>query len=541
MTTRQRYSFLVRQISVMASVTVTGLLTDAPRFLTSLSERLRQMPIPGALRLSKVASLLAQRTSSPSLQLLQKGQINEAMAALRSKSQFEKGRFFSSPRTRHLRGIQQELTATMGGPASDATSRNHMKQTSATNLRVLLFLTNSRPHTLSGYTERSRGTIESLTRSGVEVFPTTRLGYPAVVGRFARSNVEAEGDITYTRLIPWFMPINASVVRTKTVKALVRQAAAQDISLMHTTTPFRNALIVSKAASCLGVPWIYEVRGEPEKTWLAKRESLGDLEAQQSELYQCSRNQELEAMKAADAVVVLSKVQKQSIREHGVSASKIHVVPNAVDGVQLQEFRAKGIARSEARKLLDLPVEKKLVGIISSLVEYEGIDVLLRAVAQLPSDYECVVVGDGTARPSLEELKDRLQLGQRVHFVGRKPSEEIPYWYRALDVFAVPRKDTAVCRAVTPIKPVMALALGCSVVASDLPPLREITGGFAQYVPPESSEHMAEGILTAYHQEPPRAEKLDAFLDEHTWGHNAEIYKSIYQEVLEMNRNSSET
>lgn len=540
MRTRQRYSFLVRQFFVMTSVTVTGLLTDAPRFLASLSERLRQMPIPRALRLAKVASALAQRTSSPSLQLLQQGQISEALAALRSKSKLEIGSYLPSPRTRHLRGIQKELTARMGGPASDAVNRNQRKQDPATSLRVLLFLTNSRPHTMSGYTERSRGTIESLTRSGVEVFATTRLGYPAVVGKFARSNVEAEGDISYTRLIPWSMPIDASVVRTKTVKALVRQAAAQNISLMHTTTPFRNALIVSKAASWLGIPWIYEVRGEPEKTWLAKRESLGDLKAQDSELYRCSRNQELAAMKAADAVVVLSKVQKQSIQERGVSADKIYVVPNAVDGVQLQSFREKGMSRSEARKLLDLPVEKKLVGIISSLVEYEGIDVLLHAIAQLPSDYECIVVGDGTARPSLEELKDRLQLGQRVRFVGRKPSEDIPYWYRALDVFAVPRKDTAVCRAVTPIKPVMALALGCSVVASDLPPLREITGGFAQYVPPESSEHLAEGILTAYRQESPRAEKLGAFLDEHTWGHNAEIYKSIYQEVMEMNRKSSE-
>lgn len=59
-------------------------------------------------------------------------------------------------------------------------------------------------------------------------------------------------------------------------------------------------------------------------------------------------------------------------------------------------------------------------------------------------------------------------------FPGRVPAAEALAWYEALDAFVVPRLDTPVCRVVTPLKPLNALALGRPVLASELPALRSL-------------------------------------------------------------------
>ena len=50
------------------------------------------------------------------------------------------------------------------------------------------------------------------------------------------------------------------------------------------------------------------------------------------------------------------------------------------------------------------------------------------------------------------------------------------------------------CRTVTPLKALQAQALGIPVIASDLPALREVTGGVESYVPGEDPKALAEAI-----------------------------------------------
>ena len=80
------------------------------------------------------------------------------------------------------------------------------------------------------------------------------------------------------------------------------------------------------------------------------------------------------------------------------------------------------------------------------------------------------------ARPRLRSGSKSAALGlsERTIFTGRVRPEQARLYHLALDVFVVPRKDSAVTQAVTPLKPVEALASGRPVVASDLDALREI-------------------------------------------------------------------
>ena len=114
---------------------------------------------------------------------------------------------------------------------------------------------------------------------------------------------------------------------------------------------------------------------------------------------------------------------------------------------------------------------------VGTLNGYEGIDVLVDAVARLRRAGHAVhlrVVGDGPERAALEKRTADRGIADATTFTGRVPHDEVVAQHRAIDVFCVPRHDLPVTRLVPPLKPVEAMALGRPVVASDLPPLREI-------------------------------------------------------------------
>ena len=165
---------------------------------------------------------------------------------------------------------------------------------------------------------------------------------------------------------------------------------------------------------------------------------------------------------------------------------------------------------------------------------YEGLDTLLDAAARLPDNFAVLIVGDGAERSALQESAHRCGLADRVHFVGMKPTEGIESWYRMLDVFVVPRRDEEVCRTVTPLKPLLAMSLGIPVVASDLPALREVTGGHAAYVPAGDAVALAAAIVEEGRNasgEPSieRREDLQQWLAGRTWADCAKMLASVYR------------
>jgi len=65
--------------------------------------------------------------------------------------------------------------------------------------------------------------------------------------------------------------------------------------------------------------------------------------------------------------------------------------------------------------------------------------VLAEALSTLRSrTWFWLVVGDGPARPALEQQIAGLGLSDRVRLVGRAPSEELHAWYEASDLFVHP-------------------------------------------------------------------------------------------------------
>lgn len=398
--------------------------------------------------------------------------------------------------------------------------------------RVLHVLTNSLPDTRSGYTQRSHSIMLAEQQLGWKVAGATRIAYPVTVGVVGRPHTVEVDGIRLHRLMSDRLPGRQDDRLAEQARLLDQLVDHSRPSILHTTTDYTNALPVEAVARGRNIPWVYEMRGQLELTWLSKRPASLAEEAARSERLRLSRDRETACAQAADAVVVLSEVQRDDLVRRGVPQDKITVAPNAVDGRLLERRRT---TPAESRAERGLPGSGLWFGAVSSLVDYEGFDTLLHAVALLRQDgldAHCVLAGDGTSRPHLMALADELGIADLCQFPGRVGREEALGWVECLDAVVVPRRDTPVCRMVTPLKPVEAMALGRPVVGSNLPALAELIkpiGGLLSA--PDDARALAESLGTLVDNPSVVEAQVAAgreFAADRTWAAVGQRYDSLY-------------
>ncbi|WP_341394771.1 glycosyltransferase family 4 protein [Arthrobacter sp. G119Y2] len=397
---------------------------------------------------------------------------------------------------------------------------------------VLHVLTNSLPHTQSGYAQRTHSILKAQLELGWDVHAVTRLGYPVQVGKLAARDTDVIDGVAYHRLLPAKMPFGMDRRLQRQAEDMLALALTLRPAVLHTTTHFTNGLVTAAVAEALGIPWVYEVRGQLADTWASTRSDA----ARSSRRYLDFKACEARVMKRASLVPTLGTVMAEEIEAAGVDPAKLVLLPNAVGEYYLNE----PLAPSAARRELGLPETGQIIGTVSSLVDYEGLDDLLRAFALLAPKHPrltCLIAGDGSSAPGLKALAAELGIDRRVLFPGRVSRESAHLYHQALDVFVVPRKDLNVTRAVTPLKPVEAMACCTPVVASSLPALRELVndGGNGALVPAEDPDALAAS-LDRLLGDPDLLERLGRngrrfVLDTRTWQANARLCLEKYDSL----------
>jgi glycosyltransferase involved in cell wall biosynthesis len=99
------------------------------------------------------------------------------------------------------------------------------------------------------------------------------------------------------------------------------------------------------------------------------------------------------------------------------------------------------------------------------LVYYKGLETALHALRSVPGTL--LIAGDGRSRPGLERLATRLNLKDRVRFLGRIPSDEdLIAHYLAADAFWFPSNARSEAYGLVQVE---AMASGCPVINTAIP------------------------------------------------------------------------
>jgi glycosyltransferase involved in cell wall biosynthesis len=119
-------------------------------------------------------------------------------------------------------------------------------------------------------------------------------------------------------------------------------------------------------------------------------------------------------------------------------------------------------ARAAARQAFGLPLHAKVVGNAGWLIQRKRFDVFLHVVKKLADrtpDLCAIIAGDGPERANLEDLARRLQVENRIRWLGWQ--HDLSPFYHAVDVLLFNSDWDAM-----PMTPVEAMSYAVPVVAS---------------------------------------------------------------------------
>lgn len=298
--------------------------------------------------------------------------------------------------------------------------------------------------------------------------------------------------------------------------------------VLHAHSPVLDVLPALRAGRRHTLPVVYELRA----LWEDAAVDHGTTR-EGSLRYRASRALETFALRHADHVTTICEGLRNEVVARGVPADRVTVIPNAVDTAQ---FRG-GVGADQALRR-ELGLEKAtVVGFAGSFYAYEGLDLLIDAVARLaPSrrDLRVLLVGGGPQESALRAQVASLGLADRILFTGRVPHADVQRYYELIDVLAYPRHRMRLTELVTPLKPLEAMAQGRILVASDVGGHRELVrDGDTGFLFPAGDvaalAHALERTLDCRADWPRYAAQARRFVEsERTWKSSIARYAPVY-------------
>jgi D-inositol-3-phosphate glycosyltransferase len=253
-------------------------------------------------------------------------------------------------------------------------------------------------------------------------------------------------------------------------------------------------------------------------------------EREQAVRYEIERR----TMAGSDRIVALTAVDRQQIIRHYGELAPIVVIPGGVD---LEAFRPQ--AKSEARERIGIDPNARVVLFVGRIQRLKGVETLLRAIAQVGDlDAQLLVVGGrrGNSHESreisrLQHLAAKLGVAQRTRFVGAVEHEDLPTYYAAADVSAMPSSYESFG-----LVAVESLACGTPVVATRVGGLRSIVrdGETGLLVPWRDPELFADRLRCVLSDGALRAQLASRARESvigYAWDRVAEEHLALYDEV----------
>ncbi|MEY8579120.1 glycosyltransferase family 4 protein [Corynebacteriaceae bacterium 6-324] len=387
------------------------------------------------------------------------------------------------------------------------------------SFKTVTILHSSLPHHPGGYSNRAQGLLKGISAHGVELVGYTRPGfYRERVDKNAAAPFPTDSvdGITYHHLSDTVRRGRGEFQYMESCIEIYKEVFQHESpQVVHVRSTYLIALPAIIAAKSLGIPVVYEVSG----LWELVFEGRGEVGRSNR-----ATLMENAAVKGATRTVTMNSAMAELLQSRIPNPPKIGLVPNAVD---LSKF--EGLPSWEDQE------EKYDLGYIGSLVDYEGLDLLLHAVADLRKRghiYTAKIVGRGHQLKPLKELSNELGLQDQVVFTGAVPADQVQSHFAQIRTIVLPRKSTPATECVTPLKPFEAMASKRALITSDVSALRELSRNGTASTVFENGNYvsLANAILNLSNNSGQRSSQLEEAFEMvrgyHSWDNIAKIMET---------------
>ena len=196
-----------------------------------------------------------------------------------------------------------------------------------------------------------------------------------------------------------------------------------------------------------------------------------------------------------DAAFVITKEIKDKLiqRLPHINPEKIRILPS---GANTDLYRP--MDQIQCRLRLNLENSKKYIGFMGTLLEHQGVDVLVDAapsVLQSIPDAFFVIIGEGPMKDQWRRRVDERSLQGHFLFTGQIDYEQTPLWINAMDLCVAP--FLLKVGLSSPVKIFDYMACGKPVVASKIPGTTEIFDGSdgVRLIEPENKDALADALV----------------------------------------------
>jgi glycosyltransferase involved in cell wall biosynthesis len=309
-------------------------------------------------------------------------------------------------------------------------------------------------------------------------------------------------------------------------RLLIKIYREKGFSVIQACNPPDLIFLAALPFKLLGVRFIFDQHDLGPELYITKFGRKGFF-------YWMLRGAEWLTYKSADFVITANDTFRDIVLDRGGKASEtvesVYSIPDRKNMYRTDPY--PGLAKGK----------KHVIGYIGIIGDQDGVDYLIRAVAELVrnfgfTDFQTVVIGDGPALASSRALATELGLDDFVTFTGYLSGPMLMAHLSAFDIGVIPDPVNETNDKMSMNKVFEYCALGIPTVAFPLTETKRLLRDAGVYAPTPDPRGLASACLTLMQDDALRQAKADhahqlgatAF----KWENEARKYLTVYQNAL---------
>jgi glycosyltransferase involved in cell wall biosynthesis len=239
------------------------------------------------------------------------------------------------------------------------------------------------------------------------------------------------------------------------------------------------------------------------------------------------------AVRHATHIIAVSEATKRDlVRLTGAPENKITVIYEAAEPIYYPIHDQRVLSQIHEKYHLG----EQVILFVGTIEPRKNLPTLIRAFRALIDRYkveaDLAIVGkQGWLYDDVYELVDELGLKDRVHFLGRVPTADLPHLYNASQMLVLPSYYEGFG-----LPPLEAMACGVPVIVSDTPAMSEAVADAAIRVAPEDDEGFTVAMWRLLSDDALRADMVAKGLkraESFSWRRAARETLEVYRKVAD--------